>query len=148
MQLLVISSKTAVPEAEQYENDIVAVLPDTHVFSPHELDIFSIVKGVKQKDVDDARPKITSVKPIISTAEVNVELSRLETIRKAGETLPATVQVKIDLEEKGTKHYRETKEKALVELIDAERPRYELRYENGVVIENYTRAYDKAKAKK
>jgi hypothetical protein len=148
MQLLVISSKSAVPTSEQYENDIVAVLPDEHIFSERELEIFTIVKSVKQKDVDDAKPKITVSVPTISTTEVNAELSRLETIRKAGKTLPTAEQVKMDLELEGTKRFRETSGKALVELKDAEMPRYELRYENGVIIENYTRAYDKVKAKK
>jgi hypothetical protein len=146
MQLLVISSKSLAEK--QLLGDIVAVLSDTHIFSPHELDIFTIIKGVDEKEVEAARPEIISVKPKISALTVDDEYAKLVAASKEGDKLPTKVNLKAQLEMDGTKQFRIAKDKTQIELKDAEMPRYELRYEAGKVIENYTRAYAEAKAVK
>ena len=112
MQLLTISEKTQ--NANQFIGDIIGIFPDTHIFSDHEHDIFTIIHtDVTQEEIDAKRPAVKYVAVEGSPSQLNLVTMN------------------------------ELNEEVLIPITDDIKPRFDLRYENGEIIENYTRARTK-----
>ena len=122
MQLLTISEKTQ--NANQIIGDIIGIFPDSHTFSEHEQNIFTIINTtLTEEEINAKRPKLRHIEPETSksmNAEITEDRVRMPTINL------------ISKDENGNE--------VLTPILDSEKPRFDLRFENGEILDNYIHA--------
>jgi hypothetical protein len=138
MQLLTISQKTQ--NNDQKIGDIIGVFPDTHIFSDHEHDIFNIIHTDLTEEEINAKKPI--MRPIVEP-EVSIEYAIAEGKTEQALTMPSPEEQMIRKPTMNLVTMNELNEEVLIPLTDDIRPRFDLRFENGEIIENYTRARTK-----
>jgi hypothetical protein len=113
-QLLLISDSSLSDKDNRESGDIVGIYDDSHVFSKHELEIFTVVKftGDKELVAKDIAPE---ARTLVKAKDVNWGFEE-------------------NLERKEA--WKDSKG-SWIEVV--EQPRFVLRYEDGAIKENYTR---------